>query len=143
MRSFLFPIALCATAMPAIGDTVAVDVDTLPSRTAYDVARITPLALDAAGEAQVVLLELSEGDVVPPHAARTGLRLLTVLSGTLYWGDGETVDPAQERVFEPGSFLVIRESEPHWLAAREGDLRLQLVTMNADAPVPGLQEQMQ
>ncbi len=146
MRSFLFPFALFATTLPtlpAVADTVQIDVEALTSQTAYNVAQITPLALDAAGDPLVILLDLSEGDVVPPHAARSNLRLLTVLSGTLYWGDGETVDPAQERVFEPGSFLVIRESEPHWLAARDGDLRLQLVTINADAPVPGIQEQMQ
>jgi len=143
MRSLLSALALSAMTIPAMAETVAVEISALPSRMAYDAAYITPLALGEAGDPMVVLLDLPGGNVVPPHEARNGLRLLTVLSGTLYWGDGEAVDPAQERVFEPGSFLVIRESEPHWLAARDADLRLQLVVVGNDALVPGIQEQMQ
>ena len=123
-------------------DTVVIDTDTLPSGAAYAVARVTPLARDALGEPFVILLDLPAGEVVPPHTAPSGIRLVTVQRGAVHWGDGETVDPARERVFPQGTIFTIRAGDCHWLAARDGDVRLQLVVMANDAPVPGIQEQL-
>ncbi len=116
-------------AMPSLtmAETSHIDTSILPSVTVYEVAELTPLAVTTEGTPAVVLLSLDAGDVVPPHATESGLRLLTVLSGDMSWGDGSVVDEAQERVFSPGSVLTVPAGLDHWVAARNGPVQLQLV----------------
>ena len=123
--------------------TTLIDISVLPSVQAFDVAELTPLALTSDGAPAVVLLDLEAGDVVPPHATETGLRLLTVISGQMSWGDGSVIDEAQEIVYPAGSVLTLPAGLDHWLAARNGDVRLQLVLLDDEMPVPGIREQMQ
>lgn len=138
MKLLLTTAAAGLLALPAVAETLAVDPATLPTRTAYEVATLTPMALTAEGNPAVVLLDVAEGDVVPAHAAGSGLRLITVVSGTLYWGDGDTVEPASERVYPAGSFLVLPAGQMHWVAARDSALRLQLVILDDETPVPAI-----
>ncbi|MEM1427901.1 MAG: hypothetical protein AAGG09_00430 [Pseudomonadota bacterium] len=142
MKQPLLAALLAAAPALAAAETTLIDVDTLPSRTVYDVAELTPLALSAEGAPAVVLLSLDAGDVVPPHAAESGLRLLTVLSGDLSWGDGGSIDGSKERLYGPGSLLTVPAGLDHWLAARSGPVRLQLIVLDDESPVPGIKEQM-
>lgn len=139
----LLPLLLALAPSLASAEATLLDLDALPNKTVHEAATLTPLALTEAGTPLVVTLHLEAGKEVPPHAAKSGLRLLSVLSGTLHWGDGDTIDPAAERIFAPGSMLVIKPGEMHWLAARSGDLRLQLVVMSENAPTPAVKEQLQ
>ncbi len=140
-RHLLFPLLLAAPAL-CLADTKLIDTDMLPSRTVYDVAELTPLAMTADDAPSMVLLSLDEGDVVPPHATKSGLRLLTVLSGDMSWGDGDAIDEAAENTYGPGSILAVHAGENHWLAARSGPVRVQLVLLDDEKPVPELQEQL-
>lgn len=56
---------------------------------------------------------------MPPHATESGLRLLTVISSTMSWGDGSEVDETKETVCPPGSVLTIPAKLDHWLAAQQ------------------------
>ena len=123
--------------------TTLIDTSTLPSVQAFDVAELTPLAITSEGAPAIVLLDLQAGDVVPPHATETGLRLLTVISGDMSWGDGSVIDEVQETVYPAGSILTLPAGLDHWLAARNGDVRLQLLLLDDETPVPGIREQMQ
>ena len=58
------------------------------------------------------------------------------------WGDGETIDRAAERTYAPGSVLMLPSGLPHWLAARDGDILLQLVLLDDESPVAAVAEQM-
>jgi len=136
-------LATILAGLPAAAETTVVDLAALPGVEVYGTATLTPLALSAAGSPAAVLLDLAAGEVVPPHATESGLRLLTVLSGDLFWGDGEAVDPAAETRHAPGAMLAIPAGADHWLAARNGPLRLMLVVLDDETPVPALQEQMQ
>lgn len=142
MRRSLIAIAMLAMSAAGRADTTLIDTDVLPSKQVYGVADLVPLALSTAGAPAVVLLDLEAGDVVPPHATRSGLRLLSVLSGEMSWGDGSTVDEAQETVYSPGSILALPAGLDHWLAARNGPVRLQLVVLDDEVPVSAIQEQM-
>ena len=142
MRRLLLMLAVAALPAPAIADTTFVDTSTLPVRQVYDVAELTPLAVSPSGSPAVVLLDLDAGDVVPPHATKSGLRLLTVLSGEMSWGDGSVIDQGLETVHPAGSFLIVPAGLDHWLAARGGDVRLQLVVLDDETPVPAVLEQM-
>ncbi len=126
-----------------MAETSLIDISLLPSRTVYDVAQLTPLAMTSEGAPAVLLLSLDAGDVVPPHATENGLRLLTVLSGEMSWGEGSAVNEAEERLFSPGSVLTVPAGLDHWLAARSGPVQLQLILLDDESPVPGILEQMQ
>lgn len=142
MRRFLLFLAVVALPASALAETKLIDTDRLPSKTVYEVAELTPLAVSPSGAPAVVLLDLEAGEVVPPHAAESGLRLLTVLSGDMSWGDGSAVDETKETVYPPGSILVFPAKLDHWLAARKGPVRVQLIVLDDETPVPGIRDQM-
>jgi len=65
-----------------------------------------------------------QGQFLPPHGAPGPTRLLTVVSGTLSWGDGNKIDPAAERTFGPGSVIIVpAQGGEHWAAARQDDVK--------------------
>lgn len=130
-----FPTAVAA-------DSTLIDKSALPSKEAYGVAELTPLAVSDTGEPSVILLSLEAGEVVPAHAAEAGLRYLTVLSGGVSWGDGETIVEADEKIYRPGQIITISAGDPHWLAARNGPVEAQLILLHNESPVPGILEQM-
>lgn len=142
MLKALFPALCLALPLAAQAGTTLIDTGTLPTKQVYDVADLTPLAVSAEGAPAVILLDLAAGDVVPPHAAKTDLRLLTVLKGDLYWGDGSAVDEGAETVYPPGSILALPSGVDHWIAARTGDVRLQLIVLDDERTVPAIEEQL-
>ena len=52
--------------------------------------------------------------------------LVTVIEGTWYLGEGERFDPAKLKGYPPGSFIVIPAGVPHFVAAKEGSVIVQL-----------------
>ena len=80
---------------------------------------------------------IAKGQFVPPHGAGGPLRVLTVVSGTLSWGDGHAVDEAAERNFGPGSVIVLPAGGgEHWAAARHDDVLLQIVVLREGKLAP-------
>jgi len=131
----LLSLALIGMVPPASSaeQTSLLDTDSLPRKKVYRVAHLTPLAVSEAGTPVVALLDLRAGDVVPPHATASGLRLLTVLQGNLSWGDGKTVDQTKETIYPAGSILTLPAGVYHWAAARSEDVRIQLVLLDEAA----------
>jgi quercetin dioxygenase-like cupin family protein len=52
--------------------------------------------------------------------------LVTVIDGTWYIGEGERFDPARLRPYPAGSFIVIPAGTPHFVAANDGGVIVQL-----------------
>ena len=52
--------------------------------------------------------------------------LVTVIQGTWYLGAGERFDPAKLRGYPAGSFIVIPAGVPHFVAAKDGEVIVQL-----------------
>jgi uncharacterized RmlC-like cupin family protein len=52
--------------------------------------------------------------------------LVTVIEGTWYLGAGTKFDPAKLKAYPAGSFLVIPAGVPHFVAAQEGNVIVQL-----------------
>jgi uncharacterized RmlC-like cupin family protein len=52
--------------------------------------------------------------------------LVTVIEGTWYLGEGERFDPAKLRGYPAGSFIVIPAGVPHFVAAKESAVIVQL-----------------
>lgn len=112
----------------AAADSTLLDLGQLRYQTVHDAAERSVLAFDSEGRPLTALLRIAKGQFLPPHGAEGGLRVLTVVSGTLSWGDGNKVDPAAERTFGPGSVIILPASGgEHWAAAREDDVLLQVV----------------
>lgn len=79
---------------------------------------------------------------IPPHATDVGTRIITVVSGKLFWGNGDAVNPDEEVVYLPGDVLVTPAMAMHWLTAREGDILLQATLLNDSALIPEIQRQL-
>ena len=138
LASALVPLGSVSLA----AETKELDTDALASKTVHGVAKLTPLALSDEGKPAAVLLNLSAGQVVPPHDAKAPMSLITVVSGTLYWGDGDTVVEGAERIYLQGSVLAMPGGVMHWLAARDGDLKLQVVFLDDETVAPSVQQQL-
>ena len=52
--------------------------------------------------------------------------LVTVIEGTWYLGEGERFDAAQLKGYPAGSFIVIPAGLPHFVAAKDGAVIVQL-----------------
>lgn len=119
--------------------TRVVDPAVIEGAPLYDVGTRRVLARNAEGQPLLAIAELPAGAVTPPHAATDGrVRFATVLSGTLYYADGNEVDPAAEVAYGPGSVLMIAPDTMHWAAARAGDVSFLVSIVPADAPVAAL-----
>lgn len=140
MKTGLMAIgALTALAIPAalVARTTPLDLDALRYDLMHDAARRTILATGKTGQPLVALLRIAKGSELPPHGEAGGVRLLTILSGTLSWGDGNQVDRAAERRFGPGSVIVVpAQGGAHWAAARSDDVLLQVVMIGDGALAP-------
>jgi len=135
-------VLLAALASPlvpgmAAADSTLLDLERLQYQTVYVAAERTVLALDGEGRPLTALLRIAKGRFLPPHGAEGGLRVLTVLSGTLSWGDGDKVDPAAERTYGPGSVIIVPAAGGgHWAAARQDDVLLQVVMVRQGKLAP-------
>ena len=52
--------------------------------------------------------------------------LVTVIEGTWYVGEGESFEPAKLKGYPAGSFIVIPSGTPHFVAAIDGPVVVQL-----------------
>lgn len=130
-RAALFAaIASLAVTGIALADATPLDLDQLRYDTVHEVARRAVLAVDGEGRPVTFLLRIANGQFLPPHGGAGPLRILTVVTGTLSWGDGRQVSEAVEHRYGPGSVIVIPASGGvHWAAARDGDVLLQVVVV--------------
>ncbi|HNS27010.1 MAG TPA: hypothetical protein PKN91_02700 [Steroidobacteraceae bacterium] len=138
--------ALASLIVPgmAAADSTLLELERLNYETVYVAARRTVLALDSEGRPLTALLRIAKGQFLPPHGAEGGLRVLTVLSGTLSWGDGAKVDLAAERTFGPGSVIVVPAAGGgHWAAARQDDVLLQIVMVRQGKLAPEAAAQLE
>lgn len=137
--------AAASLAIPgsASAQSTRLDLDRLTYAVVHGAAQQAVLATDADGRPLSFLLRIDKGKMLPPHGATGPVRLLTVLSGTLSWGDGASLDKAAERRFGPGSVIVIpAEGGEHWAAARDGDVLLQVVLVRDGALSPAAAAQV-
>ena len=70
-------------------------------------------------------VKIPAGGRVPAHTHPQD-ELVTVIEGTWYVGEGKRFDPAKLRGYPPGSFIVIPAGLPHFVAAKDGSVIVQL-----------------
>jgi quercetin dioxygenase-like cupin family protein len=84
----------------------------------------------------VIRMKFPAGFKVEPHTHPEGVRTLTVLSGTLYFGFGETFDEAKAQPFPPGTFFTELPTTPHFVWAKEGDVIVQVAGIGPSGFLP-------
>ena len=77
------------------------------------------------GGAWVDRVKIPSGGRVLAHTHPND-EVVTVIEGTWYLGKGETFDPAKLKGYPAGSFIVIPAGVPHFLAAKDGAVIVQL-----------------
>lgn len=64
---------------------------------------------------------------IDPHSHPEQWRIATVLSGTLYYAQGDTFDEGKLKALGPGSLLVEPKDVPHFALTRGEDVMLHIV----------------
>ncbi|MEZ6028950.1 MAG: cupin domain-containing protein [Hyphomonadaceae bacterium] len=67
-----------------------------------------------------IRVHLRDGGLMPPHSHPDD-RMITVLSGTLYYGFGTTADPAGTTAYPTGATFFAKANDPHYAIGR-GDV---------------------
>lgn len=119
--------------------TTVLDLTSMPGKPVWNgLASVTPLAFDSQKKPAIVVLRLPAGTVAETaHATSDGqIRFATVLSGTMYYADGETVDKAKEVAYPQGSVLLISSGTKHWLSAHDGEVSVMLTAVSPDNLTP-------
>lgn len=132
------------SAMAENAPSMQLDLAIMPGKDIWNGhAKVTPLSMDAMGKPSTIVIRMEagiQGDAA--HATGDGqVRIATVLSGTMYFADGETVDPAKEVAYGPGSVLLIDSGTPHWLSSHDGEVVVMLTSVPANKFSPMVQAQ--
>src|SRR5215470_4447690 len=77
------------------------------------------------GGAWVDRVKIPSGSRVLAHTHPQD-ELVTVIEGTWYLGEGTTFNPARLKAYPAGSFIIIPADVPHFVAAKEVNVIIQL-----------------
>lgn len=129
MRRTLIVFAFAAVTAPVIVQTAGVTV--MPNEIRYAPMPFTPGVRaawmfggpDMPGIYTVRDL-MTPDSKVPPHT-HPDTRMITVLSGELYTGQGTAIDPATGKLYPPGMFFTAPAVAPHYVWPKNGEVTYQ------------------
>jgi quercetin dioxygenase-like cupin family protein len=68
----------------------------------------------------VVRMKMAADSKVLPHT-HPDTRYVTVLSGNMYFGLGDTFDPDKMKAYPPGSLITVPANTPHYVWMKDGE----------------------
>ena len=74
-------------------------------------------------------IKIPAGFNLMPHWHPEAWRTVVVLSGTLYYANGQEWDESKMKAFPAGTFFAEPAGAPHYAWARDGDVLLQLTAI--------------
>ncbi len=74
-----------------------------------------------------IRLKLPANLKIEPHSHSEAWRIATVLSGTLYYAQGDTFDESKLKALGPGSELVEPKDVPHFAMTKNEEVMLHIV----------------
>ena len=77
-------------------------------------------------------IRIPANTVLKPHSHLSEARMVTVLSGTLYFAYGDKFDEAKLKELPPGSFFTEPKGMPHYAKTKEREVILQLNAIGPD-----------
>jgi quercetin dioxygenase-like cupin family protein len=141
VKKILFAIAAVCIALASITLAIAVRVDKAQKQivgiTPQDVRWFTPpyymdgrqraqmLGDSNQGGAWIDRVKIPAGGRVLAHTHPHD-EIVTVIEGTWYLGEGEKFDLTKLKAYPAGSFIVIPGGVPHFVAAKDGTVIVQL-----------------
>lgn len=107
-------------------------------------AMLIPLVFDRHDKPISVLIKVpANRQANAAHATGDGkIRFAIVLSGTLYYADGERVEKAKEKAYPTGSVLLISSGVPHWVSTRDEPVELFLTAADPENLSPPVKKQL-
>lgn len=129
MRRTLIVFAFAAVAAPVIAQTAGVTV--MPNEVRYAPIPFAP-GVNAAwmfGGPDVpgiytVRVRMTPDSKIPPHT-HPDTRMITVLSGELFAGQGTAIDLTTGKLYSPGTFFTAPAGVPHYVWAKNGEVTYQ------------------
>lgn len=122
MRTALIAAALlaagCASA-PAVHDHWLQGVTYAPIANATGMNAAFIIGSPSQPGLYTIRVHITDGGLMPPHAHPDD-RMITVLSGVLHYGFGETADPGAAKAYPAGSTFLAKANQPHY-AIGKGD----------------------
>ncbi len=82
-----------------------------------------------------IRVRIAKGGRIAPHT-HPDTRMLTVVSGEVYYGFGETVDLANAKLYRAGDVLTVPAGKPHWAEASTSAVIYQEAGMGPTAFTP-------
>lgn len=82
-----------------------------------------------------VRVKIAKGGSIAPHT-HPDERILTVVSGEVWYGFGETVDMANAKLYAAGTVFTVPANAPHWAQATTSDVVYQEAGMGPTAFTP-------
>lgn len=83
-----------------------------------------------------MLIKIPAGMKIPPHSHPDRWRISVVVSGTLYFGFGNTWDDAALKAFTPGTIWTEPLGANHFVWAKNGEAIAMLTAMGPTGSVP-------
>ena len=120
----LAPLLTLALAQYSYDAVLPDDIPFEPSPVMDGVESASLVGDQDEAELYVNVGRLSEGVVFPVHT-HTDARLSTVISGTMYYGVGETLEEVEFTAYPAGSVVYTPPGTPHWMEARDGEVVVQ------------------
>lgn len=81
-------------------------------------------------------IRFSPGWKDPPHWHPDAARTVVVLSGTFYFGSGETWDDSKIKAYPAGTFYSEPPKSPHFTWAKDGEVIIQLTGIGPSGKTP-------
>jgi quercetin dioxygenase-like cupin family protein len=82
-----------------------------------------------------IRVHVAKGGRIAPHT-HPDARILTVVSGEVFYGFGATVDMSQARLYRAGDVFTVPANAPHWAVASTSDVVYQEAGMGPTAFTP-------
>lgn len=73
---------------------------------------------------------------IAPHTHPDPVRMVTVLSGTLYFGYGETFDESKLKPLGPGTFFTEPKGMPHFAMTKGEEVIVQVNAVGPSGTIP-------
>jgi quercetin dioxygenase-like cupin family protein len=151
MRKALNALAMSAAALAAAGCTHAPPVAAASAAASTDawtegvrfVAMGSAVNAEAATVAgaqnaaglYTVRVKIAKGGSIAPHT-HPDTRILTVVSGEVWYGFGDKVDLANAKLYATGAVFTVPANAPHWAEATTSDVVYQEAGMGPTAFTP-------
>jgi quercetin dioxygenase-like cupin family protein len=87
------------------------------------------------GEVFVQRVKIPAGFKIMPHWHPETVRTAVVLSGTLYYANGDQWDESKLKAYPPGSFLFEPAKVSHYAMAKDGEVVLQVTGIGPSSTV--------